>query len=450
MYLSVINDHLGMADVLLQFGMRDDAKAALRQLRPGAPGFVESRERLAAAELEDAFDQEAVEAIEELVAWAVEHERHGPNLLRWLRRLAELEVHRGRERAGIAHLERAVELGVATEEVRAHLARLRSSPTETRTVHPEDGAFELDLGVDADLRVDPEASTDSAGTPAAPAVAVQHTSSLVYPQHDRYTILGQVGSGGYGIVYLAEDTRLLRQVVIKIFGDARMGSETARRWFMREAQTAARLNHPNIVAVYDIGDIEDVPFIAMEYVEGTTLKEQLEDRLPISEKLAMRLLPMILGGVAHAHDHGIVHRDIKLANMMISRAGIVKLMDFGLAYAVQNPEHSLIIAGTPAYMAPEQIHGIGVDHQTDVYALGVLLFKLFTGRFPFEEGNILEHQRYSVVPDPRALNPDIPDRVVEAITQAMQKSKTERTSDVRAMARLLGLSLPETSSPRTR
>ena len=433
MYLSVVGDHSAMAEVLFQFDMRDEAKAALKQQRPGSPGFVGSRERLADAELEDAFDQEAIDAFEELVDWAVEHGSMGPNVLRWLRRLAELELHRDREKASIAWLERAVELGVATDEVRQQLDKMRGAPLETRTV-PRDVALDVDMGED-ELE---DAVRGSA----------RHASSMVYPRHDRYTLLGKVGSGGYGIVYLAEDTKLLRQVVIKMFGDSRMGSDTAKRWFRREAQTAARLNHPNIVTVYDIGDIEDVPFIAMEYVEGTTLKEHLEDRLPIPENLAWRLLPQVLGAVAHAHDHGIVHRDIKLANMMISRQGMVKLMDFGLAYAVRNPEHSLIIAGTPAYMAPEQIHGMDVDHQTDVYALGVLIFKLFTGRFPFEDGNILEHQRNTPVPDPRLFNPNIPDIAVEAILGCMEKTKAKRTSDVRALARILKLSLPETSSPR--
>ena len=412
-YLEVAGDHFGMAEVYLQYGMRDDAKACLRQAREGMAEFEACWELLATVELEDGSGQRAAEAYERMVAHAVETDRVDARVGRWLHALAQIELERGRVDAAVEHMRRTEALGLSSSNVSGRLRELRDQGEPTVTAMPECGWADL----------------------------VKQASSVVYPRHDRYVIEDKIGQGGYGVVYLARDLKLGRSVVVKMIANRAVGTDTARRWFLREARNAAKLNHANIITVYDVGDIDGQPFIAMEYVDGTTLKDHLEGRLPLAFEETLPLLEQILDAIAHAHDQGIVHRDIKLANMMIDRRGRVKLMDFGLALALRNPEHSMVIAGTPAYMSPEAIHGMDIDHQSDVYAVGVLMFKLLTGRFPYESDNVLEAHRLAEIPEPRDFNPEIPVAVAACVRQAMAKAKFERFSTIRALAAALGVPL---------
>ena len=195
-----------------------------------------------------------------------------------------------------------------------------------------------------------------------------------------YKILEKLGEGGMGVVYKAEDTELKREVAIKFLPPhiAKHGEE--RKRFRVEAQAAAALNHPNIATIHAIEEVDDEMFIIMEYIKGQELKDKIEaGPLPIEDTL--NLANQIAKGLQAAHTKGVVHRDIKSANIMLTDEGDVKIMDFGLAKVRGGPkltqEQSTL--GTASYMSPEQTRGEEVDHRTDIFSLGVLLYEMLTG-----------------------------------------------------------------------
>lgn len=201
----------------------------------------------------------------------------------------------------------------------------------------------------------------------------------------RYRVLEELGNGGMGIVYKARDIRLERLVALKFLGSGAAESETARQRFIQEARAASALDHPNICTIYGIEDTDDGQmFIAMACYEGETLRRRLE-RGPISVKAAVGIALQVAQGLQKAHEHGIVHRDVKPGNIMLTRDGGVKLLDFGLALLGQSirttqPGTSI---GTPAYMSPEQIGGEVCDARTDIWSIGVVLYEMLTGDLPF-------------------------------------------------------------------
>lgn len=211
-----------------------------------------------------------------------------------------------------------------------------------------------------------------------------------------YEILEKLGEGGMGIVYKAMDTRLQRAVALKFLPLHQSASEEDKARFIREAQAASTMNHPNICTIYSIEE-HDVPadtgtpagkqlFIAMEYVDGQTLRDRKQN---YSIKQVIDIGSQIADGLAAAHAHGIVHRDIKPENIMIRKDGIVQIMDFGLAKLQQKAGTSRLTKagstiGTLGYMSPEQVQGDEVDHRTDIFSLGVVLYELLGGQLPFK------------------------------------------------------------------
>ncbi len=249
--------------------------------------------------------------------------------------------------------------------------------------------------------------------------------------NERYRLLAELGQGGMGTVYSAHDNVLDRQVAVKVLTDAGLGQQ-ARARLLAEAKAAARLNHPNIVSVYDAGEAGGVPYVVMELVEGQSLHEQpvrdLDEILFIARQIAAAL--------EHAHGQGIVHRDLKPENVSVSRgarAGTVdrvKLMDFGLAHSLSSRaavEGGLL--GTIFYLAPEQALGQQVDGRVDLYALGVMLYEMVTGRLPFAGDDPLtvlsQHLHASVVP-PRTLRPDVPPALEAIILRLLAKEPGDR------------------------
>jgi tetratricopeptide (TPR) repeat protein len=244
---------------------------------------------------------------------------------------------------------------------------------------------------------------------------------------DRYQIVGELGRGGMGIVYKAQDTVLDRLVAFKVLPQALTENPQAIANFMREAQAAAKLNHPNIVTVYDKGEQQGRYYIAMEYVEGTTLKEILRRRGAISPSGILHVLMQISEALAYAHEKKIVHRDIKPANAMWTRDKKVKLMDFGLAKVVEEARnHTTVVAGTPYYMSPEQTLGKNIDHRTDIYSLGVAIFEMATGTVPFKEGNIPYHHVHTAPPKIRELRPDLPSTLSDIVERCLEKDPGNR------------------------
>ncbi len=252
----------------------------------------------------------------------------------------------------------------------------------------------------------------------------------------RYGELERLGQGGNGVVFRATDKLLGRQVVLKFMIQGSMPSETARKYFLREVKLSASLNHPNIVHIYDMGNTDDVLWYAMEFIDGVPLTAHLALGQPIRDIVfLMSVVDQLCAALDHAHVQGLVHRDIKPDNVLVANDGTVKLLDFGLARAMDEGfgEQS-VLAGTPYYMAPEQLDGSHVDHRADIYALGVVLFRMFTGHLPFSDGNIFVAHAVEPVPDPRKYNRDLPAEAVAVVMKAMAKKPADRYSNCRQIA----------------
>src|SRR5918995_968576 len=220
---------------------------------------------------------------------------------------------------------------------------------------------------------------------------------MIGQQFGHYDVVSRLGSGGMGVVYLARDTRLDRQVAIKVLPDGRVADERARTRFRREAQALSRLNHPNIATIYDFDQYEGRDFLVMEYIEGQSLRDVGLDPLPPAE--VVRLGTQLAEALAAAHSAGVVHLDLKPGNLMRTSDGRLKVLDFGIArlHSIDSAEgttHTLSEgdtgsaangAGSPPYMAPEQVAAGPVDARTDIYAAGATLYELATGRRLFTE-----------------------------------------------------------------
>ncbi len=243
----------------------------------------------------------------------------------------------------------------------------------------------------------------------------------------RYEIVRELGRGGMGVVYLARDSVLEREVAYKVLPEGLRGNPNALKNFLREAKAAAQLNHPNIVTVYDAGESEHGFYMAMERVEGTTLKEILRQRGPISANAVIYILRQMASALSYAHGRKVVHRDVKTANTMWTAERHVKIMDFGLAKLMEEVRNATtMISGTPFYMSPEQTLGRDVDHRTDVYSLGVTIFELATGELPFQKGNVPYHHVHTAPPDPRDIKADIPAALSATILRCLCKAPAER------------------------
>src|SRR5512139_665873 len=200
-----------------------------------------------------------------------------------------------------------------------------------------------------------------------------------------YKILEKLGEGGMGVVYKAEDTKLGRPVALKFLPPHLLSSETDRQRFLNEAQTAARLSHPGICTVYEIDTADEKTFIAMEYIPGEDLAHEIASG-PIEFNRAAEIALDLCGALREAHAAGVIHRDIKPSNVMVSDKGRTVLLDFGVARLKGDSKltRTGTTVGTSGYMSPEQVHGQTVDHRTDIWSLGVVLYQMLTGQLPFK------------------------------------------------------------------
>ena len=246
----------------------------------------------------------------------------------------------------------------------------------------------------------------------------------------RYRIVRKLGAGGKADVYLAEDQELGRRVAIKILNGRHANDDQFIERFRREAKNAAALNHPNIVSIYDRGEAEDTYYIAMEYLDGRSLKELIVGHGPAPVKVAVEYARQILSALRFAHRHGIVHRDIKPHNVLVDRDGRVKVTDFGIARAgTSQMTETGSIVGTAQYLSPEQARGGEVDQRSDLYSLGVVLYELLTGKTPFEGETPVEiaMKHLSNVPKaPSELRSDIPRELDLVVLRALAKDPDDR------------------------
>ena len=253
----------------------------------------------------------------------------------------------------------------------------------------------------------------------------------------RYELDGVVGRGGMAEVYRARDIRLDRVVAVKTLREDLARDATFQARFRREAQSAASLNHPSIVAVYDTGEdnmgAEPVPFIVMEYVDGRTVRDLLHDDRRLLPERALEITDGVLRALDYSHRNGIVHRDIKPANVMLTRAGDIKVMDFGIARAVSDAQATMTqtaqVIGTAQYLSPEQARGERVDARSDLYSAGCLMYELLTGRPPFTGDSPVaiayQHVTENPVP-PSRIDPEIPPWIDAIVLKAMAKNPADR------------------------
>ena len=256
--------------------------------------------------------------------------------------------------------------------------------------------------------------------------------------NDRYEIIKSIGEGGMANVYLAYDTILDRNVAIKVLRGDLANDEKFVRRFQREALSASSLSHPNIVAMYDVGEDDGLYYIVMEYVEGKTLKQLLKKRGSLTLSEAIDIMLQLTDGMAHAHDSYIVHRDLKPQNIMIQDDGQIKITDFGIAMALNSTQltQTNSVMGSVHYLPPEQAAGKGTTIKSDIYSMGIIFYELLTGELPFKGDSAVEialKQMKEPLPDVHKLNSDIPQSIENIILKATAKNPKNRYDDAKSM-----------------
>lgn len=304
------------------------------------------------------------------------------------------------------------------------------------------GDDELRSEVEALLAAEQQAETviESPTQELTPDRAVTNKSlagRLVGP----YQILSLAGVGGMGEIYLAKDSRLDRRVALKLLSARFTGDETSLRRFVREAKAASALNHPNIITIYDIGQIDDLQFIATEFIEGHNLRNRMRSaRMKIGEAIDIAI--QITSALAAAHDAGIAHRDIKPENVMVRPDGLVKVLDFGIAKLTERQGGVMgtgeisgistlpgIVVGTPKYMSPEQARGQKIDARTDIFSLGAVMYEMITGRLPFEGETPTDVIASLLSKDPPPLSTylkGVPQKLEQIVAKALEKDSGQR------------------------
>ena len=262
-----------------------------------------------------------------------------------------------------------------------------------------------------------------------------------------YRILKVLGSGGMGTVLLAEDTRLRRQVALKVLKKSQAALAGNRERFVREAQATAAIEHDHIVPIYQVDEDRGVPFLAMKLLVGESLEARLEREFKLPPDDIIRIGREIAEGLAAAHERGLIHRDIKPANIWLEEGrDRVKIVDFGLALAIDDDEDERLtgekyLVGTPLYMSPEQASGdLPLDHRTDLFSLGVLLYRAATGELPFrgkKTFHILSALATKTPAEPRAINPDVPRRLSDFIMNLLSKDPNDRPKSARVVVATL-------------
>ena len=260
-----------------------------------------------------------------------------------------------------------------------------------------------------------------------------------FGDESRYELHEQIGSGGMGVVYRATDRRLGRDIALKRLPESLKDHPKAVELFLHEAQASARLNHPNIVTVHDVDAEGGIYFITMELLRGSNLLQLVRTKGRVTWTDAARLGIQAATGLGHAHAQGIIHRDVKSANLFFTEGRTLKILDFGLAkMAAEVRKTATVTGGTPYYMAPEQgREADAVDHRADLYALGVTLFELLTGHRPFEEGDIAARHRDTPAPDPRIHGIELPEAFADLIAQLLAKDPDARPATADHLIRSL-------------
>jgi eukaryotic-like serine/threonine-protein kinase len=332
-------------------------------------------------------------------------------------------------------------------EPRADEAPTAVTPVDGHRALDEPPGMPVPAGEDATVAspVSPVPGRDLAAPPAADAGVTNHRP---WPDRshlaERYHLEEPIASGGAAIVWRAFDENLARSVAIKLLHPHHATDPTVVERFERESRAAAQLNHPNAVRIYDTGRDDDLVYLVMEHVDGPSLRELLKERGPLEPVAVAALGEQVAAALGEAHAHGLVHRDVKPANILLASDGTVKVTDFGIAKALSGSEATLTtpgtVVGTAAYVAPEQLQDTGVDARADIYALGVVLYECLTGRPAFSgdtpTATAAMRLSHELLP-PRQIRADVPRALDEVITRATRRDRDSRYADGSSMAAAL-------------
>ncbi len=317
-------------------------------------------------------------------------------------------------------------------------------PVAMRVENPGPGKQPVDgsNGEAQDIRMGSQGGngfTDDPYDPESPTVGVPDDLPMI----DGFDTLAVVGEGGMGRVFLARDTSLERLVAIKLISEDRFTDAKARGRFLREAKAMATVEHPHVVRVYEFGEKDGRDFIVMEYVEGESLADRIrrDGKLPVDESL--RIVLQTIEGLDAAWGKGVVHRDVKLSNILLDENGSVRVADFGIARCSVSASETTItssgaVLGTPQYMSPEQALGkTDLDFRADIYSLGIVLFQLLTGGHPYPSNTpaeMVDHHLHTPLPSPRDRDSEIPETVEQLLFWMTKKDRSERPESYNALA----------------
>lgn len=263
---------------------------------------------------------------------------------------------------------------------------------------------------------------------------------MTHKKIDRYEIVSEIGQGAMGVVYRANDPLLERTVAIKTISLELSKDEfdEFEKRFYREASSAGRLNHPNIVTIHDVGNTDNVAYMAMEFLEGEELRDILDSGKELTVDRIAEITAQVADGLAFAHEHGVVHRDIKPSNIMVMKNGVAKITDFGIALIPAGSRTmDGMVLGSPKYMSPEQVVGREVDGRSDIFSLGVMLYEMLTGKSPFSGDNIstIMYRILNEMPAlPSTLKPELPEAFDYIIAKALAKHPDERYANAAEIA----------------
>jgi tetratricopeptide (TPR) repeat protein len=385
-------EHFEAARVAIEQGDRVRAIQCLNHVVVGDPNYPDAALQLAEVYEEEGHAELAIHKLEELIA---------------------SQSAEGVPAEAVDRLARLLEESGEYERALGVLERLRDRNADLPNVSTRIEGLRKRRSRESNASVEGESSLRAAAD--------------AFSQEFRYEILEELGRGGMGIVFKARDRRLGRVVALKRLPDSLRDHPKAVELFLREARAAAALNHNNIVTLFDAGQEDGTYYITMELLEGLPLPKILQSRERLSTAHVTKLGGQMATGLQYAHEEGVVHRDIKTANIFFTKKKVVKIMDFGLAKMTAEMRRSTtVIGGTPYYMAPEQSAGEHVDPRADLYALGVTFFELLTGTLPFKEGDVAFHHRHTRPPDPRTRVESIPEALAQLVLQLMEKHPEDR------------------------
>ncbi|GIW71064.1 MAG: hypothetical protein KatS3mg102_0606 [Planctomycetota bacterium] len=440
----------------LRLGQLEQAAACLRQVAPGAKDQARAQALLGLVHAQLGEHREALACLEAALA----ADGHGlpPAELHYARARA-LEALAERERAAAAYRE-VLRHDRAYRDAAERLEAL-APPAAVAAVAPAGGGARAAApgGDPAGARPGPAASGDEQDEspletrrtqafvegerPPGAGFATRGEQRRNGFAQGRYRILEELGRGGMGVVYKCHDTLLDRMVAYKVLSSHIRDFPAAVECFLREAKSAARMNHPNIVTLFDFGESADGYYMTLEYVSGKNLRRYVREDKPDPETLRGILIG-VCNGLAYAHGQNVIHRDIKPSNILVSDFDLMaKILDFGLAKVVEGVTQTASgVLGTPWYMSPEQVLGHKTDHRTDIYSLGVTLYEIFVGELPFKGRDFGFHHVHTPPPKPHEVKPTVSRELSELILRCLEKKPEDRfqsAAEIRGVLRAIPL-----------